>query len=666
MRALLISVTSAALISGLLHGIPAAVAETRTAGLATTLGPNTGFEAFGSTGKDRSFHFEIGFLETVLSYGPSEDPRPVFLLANAYIIARQQEVGIAYFEKQIAAYGEQMSDVTQSSYLAAYALLRATHADEVSLFKRVGWVRETFRVLEEADKLSNGANPLATWSAGLIYAQVPGIFGKRDEAIDALSTLVAHPETEPTPGFYREAYRYLAELTAEDGDTARAAELAHKSGYLDPAPSVPFTGWFATSYERGLQFAPSPWIEEIIPDRVFALRGFGFSDFHFVISADGQQLIAIDAGTQPFSTKAAMVFLANARPDLPTLTHVLVTHAHWDHIGGQSHFRTLSPRPIFVGHENFAHTIHKNSTRVPRYQQFRSRRWEDAWVTSYAPDLAITEPTEMDIGGSPVRFVPTTGGETNDAMLIEFPALNTVFMGDALMPFFGEPWEEEGSVDGAIEAIDTVLAMKPDHILHGHYGITILYDIHQLPAFRDALVWLAEETRRHVDVGYSVADIIKLNLIPPGIEDHPDVFLGYLAAYEAAIGRIADSMTGIWQEDVTGQAPAGLDVVGSVEYGRMLSDHLSLSPRQIETGLQRMLDAGENALALKMAVAALVHTPDNQAYRRLRNEAADRLRSANQFFNPFKFTTYTELRETEHPPIPTDAVADVQVMTDQE
>jgi hypothetical protein len=40
----------------------------------------------------------------------------------------------------------------------------------------------------------------------------------------------------------------------------------------------------------------------------------------------------------------------------------------------------------------------------------------------------------------------------------------------------------------------------------------------------------------------------------------------------------------------------------------------------------------------------------------LKEEAADRLRSAAQYLDPFKFVTYTELIGKEHKPIPADPV----------
>ena len=44
-------------------------------GLSTSLAPAEAFEAFSKADGDRSFHADIEFFETVLSYGPIADPR---------------------------------------------------------------------------------------------------------------------------------------------------------------------------------------------------------------------------------------------------------------------------------------------------------------------------------------------------------------------------------------------------------------------------------------------------------------------------------------------------------------------------------------------------------------------------------------------------------------
>ena len=53
-----------------------------------------------------------------------------------------------------------------------------------------------------------------------------------------------------------------------------------------------------------------------------------------------------------------------------------------------------------------------------------------------------------------------------------------------------------------------------------------------------------------------------------------------------------------------------------------------------------------------MAVAAEARYPGNAEITQLKEEAADRLRSAAQYFDPFKFVTYTEMIGKEHRAIP--------------
>jgi len=632
-----------------------AAQQTIQKGLSTSLAPAKAFEAFGKAEDDRSFHADVAFYETVLSYGPIADARAILLLTNAYIAANQQEYGISFLERLLKRYRNKMTDDVRAVHLSAYALLRATYAERVSILGRIMWVLDTFDLLEEAANLSEN-DPIVHWAAALIYAQVPGFFGKRDEAKAELLWLVEHPELEPTSGFYRDAYRYLAKLYAEDGEPKLANHYRTKSGYEDYEPETLFMGWFATTKEKGLRFAPTPWIEEIVPERVFAVRGFGFSDLHFIVSHDGRELVSIDAGTQPYSMEGGYDFLRDRYPQLPPLTTVFVTHAHWDHVSGYTYVKSLDADIAFYGRGNYRGTVER-ALRKPTYSGFRGEGFVNDWVSAYKPDVIVDGLREVALGGTTFELVPVTGGETEDAMLIHVPELSVLFMGDALMPFYGEPWVEEGFLDEAVNTMDEALKRKPKRILHGHVGITVLYeDVEQLGAYRDAYVWLVAETRKHLAKGYSAKNIIRLNLIPPGLQNDSDIFFSYLAPRDHIISRAADKMVGIWLEDVTGREPGGLDVITSVEYGRMFDRYLGLSAGEVEEGLQRMLDGGDNELALQMAVAAETRYPNSIEIRRLKERAGDRLRSSAQYFDPFKFVTYTELIGKEHREIPAEPI----------
>src|SRR5207253_11439643 len=115
---------------------------------------------------------------------------------------------------------------------------------------------------------------------------------------------------------------------------------------------VVLTTPFSEDTLSGHAFA-SHRIAEIIPARVYALSGFEFTEYYFVVSDDRRELIGIDAGTRGDSAKTAYEALRAYAPNLPELTTIFVTHSHWDHIGGQAYFRSLNPKPRFYARSNY-------------------------------------------------------------------------------------------------------------------------------------------------------------------------------------------------------------------------------------------------------------------------------------------------------------------------
>jgi hypothetical protein len=95
------------------------------------------------------------------------------------------------------------------------------------------------------------------------------------------------------------------------------------------------------------------FIAEVVPGRVYALSGFEFTEYYFVVSEDGRELISIDAGTRPDFARATYEALRAHAPGLPELTTVFITHSHWDHIGGHAYFRSLNPNLRFYARTNY-------------------------------------------------------------------------------------------------------------------------------------------------------------------------------------------------------------------------------------------------------------------------------------------------------------------------
>jgi glyoxylase-like metal-dependent hydrolase (beta-lactamase superfamily II) len=601
-------------------------------------------------GKERPFNAHIAFLETALSYGNNRDPRVTFLAVNAYINTNGQLQGIAFFEALLAHYGAAMNPEVRAQYLAGYALLRATYAAEVPLISRIGWVLDTFSILDEAQQLSGGADALVRWARGLIYAQVPFFFQKKVAAYEELLWLVDHPELEPTPGFYRAVYANLAGLYENDGDLAKAEAYRKQAGYEKYDPEALYMGWFTSGAAAGTAMSEKKTLIEVVPGRVFALHGFGFSEMYFVRTIDGSQLVAIDAGTRPDLTKAAYEFLMQQVPNLPPVSSLIATHAHWDHVGGYSYFRGINPELKIYARGNHRHLLGR-VTRQHSYTYFRGASFRNDWVEDFRPDVVASESTVIQIGGSNFELLPVDGGETEDALFVFVPEVSSLFVGDFMMPYYGEPWVDEGNLDGAFAAMQEVANRQPKYVLHGHRPLSILYPIAEIAGYAPHFKWLVSAARSLVAKGYSAKEIIRMNLIPPGLTKTPNLFLAYLDPRDHIIARVADQMVGIWHEERTGDAPEGLDIIVAEDFGRLLGVHLKLDASDIAGLVHDLIDGGDNELALKMAVAGLRRYPNHSDIIAAKVRAADRLRALSQYLDPFKFTVYSEIAGDEIAPL---------------
>ena len=580
---------------------------------------------------------ELEYLKAVNSVAPPQDPQLLFLLMAEYANANRQGEGAEFFTARLKEFEPRLADSQKALYLSAIGLLRAQHASSVSLIHRVGYVKETIGILDQAKQLSGGKIFVVNWIAGIVRAELPGVFHQKKAAEAELAWCLENIDKAPHVGWLREVYYHLGKLALADGDQTKAQDYLRRSGYKDFDRPITLTTSFSEDAATGNAFVPRR-ISEIVPGRVYALSGFEFTEYYFVVSDDRRELIGIDAGTRPDSAKAAYEALQAYAPGLPELTTVFITHSHWDHIGGQTYFRSLNPRVKFYARSNYEEEIALGNTGDIFRKQFFGTRFNFDDVRSFKPDVTIDRRREVKIAGTRIELIPVQGGETHDAMFIHLPDLGVMFVGDFIMPYLGAPFLEEGDLQGLLDAIDIVVQKNPQYLLHGHEPLTRNFtSAALLSELKTDLEWLREQVLIAIRRGDERAAIYQANLTPPGLlKGRPDVYLPYLILREHFIDRLYDQNVGYWQPDLQ-----GMDHLTRADHAELLVDYLGLSERQLVKAVERLVADGKYELAALLLESTGSRFEGSASVANARRLVYLKLMEKHQNTDPFKFIIYS-------------------------
>jgi glyoxylase-like metal-dependent hydrolase (beta-lactamase superfamily II) len=549
---------------------------------------------------------------------PGADRATTIVLATRLAAARADAEGYRYFSELADARPGEALPLTLAGFFQA----------------RLG--EEVDAALAKLDQAAATDLGPPQYFRGLALAGLPPDRQRAARAVADLEFVLAVRDQFPAM-LIRAAHHGLAAAHAVLGHDDQAAEAMRKSG-LGAAPAdthLMFGGFWATAAD-GFRYT-SPRI--LRPESgIQVAQGYDFADLAFITTSDG--VIAIDAGTTQDRVKAALGDL-----DLPAdaaISHLILTHAHWDHIGGAAALR--GPGTWVIAQAGFPAGLDREQGERPPFRYFTGAA--GSAPTAVVPDQLISKPTPLTAGGTELVLYPTPGGETSDALMVHLPASGVLFAGDVMMPYLGQPFANEGSPEGLLKTLAFIGSLRPRLLIHGHPTLTEVFTAEAVAGLAAALAQLHGEVLDGIRDGRTLPAILEEASLPAVLRDHPTAVVPYLVIRDHFTERLYHQRTGYWQPDGTGLEPAT-----AAEHAAALDLLAGGREEQFTAAATTLLGQGDHALALQIIQPGLLRYPASIPLTGLHRTALHRLMEQYQQFDPFKFLIYAELAGAEIGPV---------------
>jgi glyoxylase-like metal-dependent hydrolase (beta-lactamase superfamily II) len=501
---------------------------------------------------------------------------------------------------------------------------------------RPGWAKTWTPALAKLDQAAATDLGPPQYFRGLALAGLPPDRRRAEQAVADLGFVLAVADQFPAM-LIRAAYHGLAAAHAVLGHDDQAAEAMRKSGLgAAPADTQLMFGGFSATAQDGFRFSP-PGILRPEPG-IQVAQGYDFADLAFITTSDGT--IAIDAGTTPDRVKAALGDLDP--PADGAISHLILTHAHWDHIGGAGALR--GPGTRVIAQAGFPAGLAREQGDRPPFRYFTGAAGNIP--PAVVPDQLISQPTPLTAGSTELVLYPAPGGETTDALMVHLPASGVLFAGDVLMPYLGQPIASEGSPEGLLEALAFIGSLRPRLLIHGHTTLTEQFTAEAITGLQAALTQLRGQVLDGIRDGRTLPDILDQASLPAVLRDHPMAVVPYLVIRDHFTERLYHQRTGYWQPDGQGLEPAT-----AAEHAAALDLLAGGREEQFAAAAATLIGQGDHALALQIIQPGLLSHPDSITLAGLRRTALHRLMEACQQLDPFKFLIYAELAGAEIGPV---------------
>lgn len=373
-----------------------------------------------------------------------------------------------------------------------------------------------------------------------------------------------------------------------------------------------------------------------VNDAIFLAYGFG--NTYMLTTSAGNVIIDTSAVTRAPRAKE-LLQKENSGP----ITHIILTHAHGDHIGGVSVWQQPGTEVIAQSGQyeflNYQERLAGFFADRNSAQFAFPKRPAGPWKGNYGARLPATkmfdEKYEFTTGGVKFELLHTPG-ETPDHLTAWVPKYRAAFIGDNYYESFPNIYTLRGTQPrwalDYVHSIDQVLALEPELLLPSH-GEPIHGNAEirrRLTRYRDAILYVHDAVVAGMNAGKDVFTLMREIKLPAEL----DVGESY--------GNLPWSIRGIY-EGYAGWFDLNPATMYDVPMVDVLPDVVQLAggADAIAKLAAQRVAAGKYPEALRLTEAALSAEPANPAALKVRLEALEKLRAASRNSNERGWLDYS-------------------------
>jgi len=412
--------------------------------------------------------------------------------------------------------------------------------------------------------------------------------------------------------------RAIEERRAEIAGNLASAYVAAHSELDERAPAETVAGL------QHIEVA----VDQPAPD---LLRASGVANTFLIRTAGGHLLFDTGLATQAAKHKR---LLQQAAPG--DITHIVLSHAHADHVGGTKFWLAQFPNAKVVAHAQFVENQRYLKNLEPYFWSrnrllypFMPEQPPDQGPFSYGgivPDIEVAEGEvyAFRVGGIRFEAIAAAGAEGEDNLVLWLPERQLLFSGDFFGPLFpmlpnlftlrGEKFRDPLAY---VRSLDRLIGLGPQMVLPSHFDpVSGREQIGQaMRKMRDATRFLHEQTVAGMNQGKTLWQLMREVTLPPDL------------ALSEGHGKVSWNVRSFWEYYATWfhfQSTTELYPVRIRELYPRIAE-LAGGPEALAAEAMHHLQAGEPEAALHWIELGLAMRPDHVGLLRVRSSALHKL-----------------------------------------